>query len=99
MSVQKDDVDSQSLAIVGLFGAIAVFVLIVGVQVLFYRFEKSDMIKKVEAVGYADLQTMQNEHRTALSGYKWVDRQKETVAIPIERAMDLVVRDLQTQKP
>ena len=97
--VEKENIDTQQIATVGLFGIIVTFVLICGAQVLYYRIEKSDEYSKFVAPGYAALKTLQTEQRQALADYKWVDRQKETVTIPIERAMDLVVRDLQAQKP
>jgi len=35
----------------------------------------------------------------ALTGYRWIDKAKGIVGLPIDRAMDLVLADLQTNKP
>ncbi len=93
-TVEKDNVDSQSVAIIGIFGAVLAFVLIVGVQVLYYKMEKTDQEKKVVAPGWVSLKEMVVEQRAGIANYRWVDRDKDTVTIPIERAMELVVRDL-----
>lgn len=34
----------------------------------------------------------------ALTSYQWIDKEKGTVRLPIERAMELVVRDAQAKK-
>jgi hypothetical protein len=97
--VQKDDVDSQTVAIIGVFAAIVTFALIVGAQVLYYRMQKADEYRKVVAPGSTDLQNVVTEQRAAISTYHWVDKEKGVVAIPIERAMNLVLQQLQTAKP
>jgi hypothetical protein len=40
----------------------------------------------------AELQRLLSEQRAQLSGYAWADRDKNLVKIPIERAMQLIVR-------
>lgn len=97
--VQKDDVDTQTVAIIGVFSAIMVFVLILGSQVLYYRMQNTDVTKKFVVPGSADLQTVVTEQRATISTYHWVDKDKGVVAIPIDRAMDLVLRQLQTGAP
>ena len=97
--VEKDNIDAQSVAIVGVFGAVIAFVLIVGVQVLYYRMERTDEYKKVVAPGSIGLKEMVAEQETSLNGYRWVDRDKDLVTIPIDRAMELTVHDLQGRKP
>ena len=97
-SSTNDGIDSQTLTIIALFGAAVTFVLIVGVQVLFYRMQKTDFQHKVIEPGCADLKAAVTEQRTQLDQYKWVDRDKGRVMIPIERAMDLTVRELQGAK-
>jgi hypothetical protein len=97
--VEKDNIDAQSVAIVGVFGAVIAFVLIVGVQVLYYRMERTDEYKKVVEPGSIGLKEMVAEQETSLNGYKWVDRDKDVVTIPIDRAMELTVHDLQGRTP
>lgn len=97
--VEKENVDAARIATIGFVCILIAFVIICAAQVLYYRVERSDEYNKFVVPGYSALKTLQTEQRQALADYKWVDRQKETVTIPIERAMDLVVRDLQAQRP
>jgi hypothetical protein len=39
------------------------------------------------------------ENEKILTQYRWVDKSKGIVGIPIDRAMDLVLADLKTNKP
>ena len=93
--IEQDNVDSQTITIVGIFVSLLVFVLIVGVQVLYYRMQKSDEYAKFVAVAPVELKNVQTEQLSALHQYKWVDKQNGTVMIPIEQAMQQVVRRLQ----
>lgn len=97
-SSTNDGIDSQTLTIIALFGAAVTFVLIIGVQVLFYRMQKADFQHKVIEAGCADLKAAVTEQHAQLDQYKWVDRDKGRVMIPIERAMDLTVRELKGAK-
>ena len=45
------------------------------------------------------LQTQRQQDGAALTGYAWVDKNKGTVRIPIERAMELAMVDLAQKKP
>ena len=48
------------------------------------------------AKAYADLQA---ENAKKLENYAWVDKAKGTVQIPIERAMELAIAELNSKKP
>ena len=45
------------------------------------------------------LKDARDEDAKALSGYSWIDKNKGTVRIPIERAMELTAADLARNKP
>jgi len=45
------------------------------------------------------LKKMRDEDTAALTTYAWVDKNKGTVRVPIERAMELTVADLANKKP
>src|SRR2546430_13184515 len=45
------------------------------------------------------LKDARDEDAKALNGYAWIDKNKGTVRLPIERAMELTVADLANKKP
>jgi hypothetical protein len=46
-----------------------------------------------------NLAALNSENQKVLTQYRWVDRSKGVVGIPIDRAMDLVLVELQSIKP
>lgn len=92
---EQENIDTQRIVAIGIFGAIAAFVLIIGGQVLYYRMEKADEMVKFVDVKPAARVAYQAEQRGKISEYKYVDKATDRVKIPIARAMDLELRALQ----
>src|SRR2546423_3473622 len=61
---------------------------------------RSDTYEKTRAEGRTKkLKDLRDEDSKALNGYSWIDKNKGTVRLPIERAMELTVADLAKKKP
>ena len=84
---EKENIDNQDVVLVAVFGAFAVFVAIIVIQVVYYRMEKDDGAQKAHRVP-VELTTYQTDQQTMLSSYRWTDKDGGKVAIPIERAME-----------
>jgi hypothetical protein len=89
-----DEIDTPKLAVIGVVGTMVVVLVVFVVQVLFYRW--TNELRDERNVQHVDqalarYRAEQDEklHRTAL-----LDAASGRVAIPIERAMALTVRDL-----
>lgn len=95
--MRYDDPDVPASAIVGIIGAILLFVIIVALQALFYRMEERELVRKVYDQPYEELQALDADQLETLNSYGWVDQQNQIAHIPIERAMELVVADLQAR--
>jgi hypothetical protein len=91
--VRYEDPNVPLSAVVGLVGAVLLFVIIVGLQALFYGMEQREMAKKVYSQPYQALQQLDSEQLERLNSYGWVNEQKGEVHIPIERAMELVAQE------
>lgn len=89
--MRYDDPDVPASAVVGIVGAILLFVIIVGLQALFYRMEERELARKVYDQPYQELQQLDADQLETLNSYGWVDPQQQIARIPIERAMTLVV--------
>src|SRR5438477_10163575 len=75
-----------------LFGAIAVAVIGPG--------PRGDTYERIRAEARVKkLKDARDEEAKALTGYTWVDKNKGTVRLPIDRAMELTVADLANKKP
>src|ERR1700751_2854555 len=46
-----------------------------------------------------NLADLNSENQKVLTQYHWIDKSKGVVGVPIDRAMDLVLAELQSNKP
>ena len=95
--MRYDDPDVPASAVVGIVGAILLFVIIVGLQALFYRMEGQELARKVYDQPYQELQQLDADQLEVLNSYGWTDQQAQIARIPIERAMQLVVEESTTR--
>ena len=89
-----DDMNTKLVAVVGLISVLAVIGSIVGIQVLYHNFEQSETERKVIAIEAVDAKNLLAEQEAKLKRAGWLDREKGVIAIPIQRAMELVVEEL-----
>lgn len=90
---EYDDIKTSTVALVGFLGAIVLVAILFLLQVIYYhvaavQFEEKDVDPPI-----LELQNSLNAQQAQLAGYRWVDQAKGVVAIPIDRAMELVVRE------
>ena len=78
---------------IGLLLVVLTFVLILLVQGWFYQAQTEEYVRKVIEPRAEELGTAVAEQQAALNEYGVVDQAKGQVAVPIERAMELVVRE------
>ena len=91
--VRYEDPNVPLSAVIGLVGAVLLFVIIVGLQALFYSMEQREMAKKVYSQPYQALQQLDADQLERLNSYGWVNQSKGVVHIPIDRAMEMVARE------
>ena len=74
----------------------AVMVLLSGIVLLgyYHHAEEKENQTKVIAQAPAELTEVRAEQNARLACYRWVDSKKGIVSIPIDRAMETVVRDM-----
>jgi len=80
------------LVMVLLFGGFALFLVSQGQSIP----NVEELHAQTRLKNLADLNS---ENQKVLTQYRWVDKTKGVVGIPIDRAMDLVLVQLQSNKP
>ncbi|MGD0089542.1 MAG: hypothetical protein ABSE73_06440 [Planctomycetota bacterium] len=88
-----NDVDAPKLAVTGILTALAFFLLIIGFEALYYRLERAETEAKLGTEAPLQLRQVEAQQYGQLHSYRWVDAQKKSVAIPIERAIELLVQE------
>jgi hypothetical protein len=80
------------LVMILLFGALALFLTVQGQSI-----PNAEQVRaEARLKNLADLNA---DNQKLMTQYHWVDKSKGIVGIPIERAMDLVLTELQSNKP
>ncbi len=95
---ERDDLNVSMIATVGIVSVILTAVSIYAVQALYFNYVGVETQRKVIEVRAVDSESRLAEQEARLARYSWVDRQKGTVTVPIERAMSLVVPELQSEQ-
>ena len=95
--MRYDDPNVSASAVIGIIGAILLFVVIVALQALFYSAEEAERARKVHGRAGEEAERLTAEQQEILNSYRWIDQQAGVVGIPIERAMELVAGEAATE--
>ncbi len=93
MSLRHEDPDARSLALAASLGAVALVVVIVLLQALFYFSAQREAERKALVVAPGELARLRGAQLQQLEAYRMVDASRGAVTIPIERAMAAVIRE------
>ena len=96
---QQDDLNVPMIATVGGISVLLTVATVYAVQAMYFRYSNDEIDRKVILAPTTDSDGKLAEQEAKLSRYSWVDRDAGTVAIPIERAMQLVVDELRVESP
>src|SRR3954452_3379564 len=87
----KEDVNSELIITIGAISGFLLIVLAIGLQAWFMSEEDAELTSKsANAVNY-QLADLRNEQQGKISTYRWVDRDKQIVAIPVEEAEKMLI--------
>lgn len=94
-----DDPEPSTTIAAAIVGAVLLFAIVVALEGLYYWREHREFERKVVSQRPEQLRLVQTEALEKLRGYRWVDREKGVLAVPIERAMALVVEESRRRAP
>jgi hypothetical protein len=95
-SVEPDEVNVGLLAVVGTFAAVVVVLIVVLLQAWFYNWRGSTADATTLPMNSPEtpLGRALVEQQEKLGSYHWINREANLRAIPIQRAMELVVQEM-----
>jgi len=93
MSPDHSDPRSAPTVLVGTVGLVLLAVIVLLLEVLHHRTTQAETYRKVVAEQPQELRQVQAQQLEQLNGYRWVDQGRGVVAIPLERAIDLLVEE------
>jgi hypothetical protein len=93
MTAARENLDTPLIITVGVLLVIVTFALILLLQAGFYKSETAENERKVVAPRSEELASWRAAQEADLHSYRWLDKAQGRVGIPIERAMDEIVRE------
>ncbi len=99
--VERDEIDAGLLGVVGTFIAVVLVLIVVLLQAWFYNWREA--FATARSLPATDPSTPLGralvEQQEQIHGYRWVNREAKVLAIPIERAMELVAKEMAVEQP
>ena len=95
--IDLDEADPQTgpTTIAALILGFVVVASSLWIEALYRKTADAERVRKVISQEPAELRTLQAGQLDQLRDYRWVDQAHGVVAVPIERAMELVIEDSQ----
>jgi hypothetical protein len=88
----KQEVNVPLILTIGIVSGIMLLVIVIGTQAWFQNEEQSEIAAKAMEFPHQGLIDLQNGQRANINSYRWVDQKNGVVAIPIGRAMEVMVQ-------
>src|SRR5260370_21832013 len=87
--LDRNDPKIRATAILAAIAGIALLAVAIAAQASFRQIHPDPPASKP-----ADLQTLRASEEKQLTTYRYIDRAKGTVALPVDRAMELLVKEV-----
>jgi hypothetical protein len=87
------DPDATTIATVTIAGTIVLIAVVLAVQGLYESANRAEFSRKVVAVAPIEIRDLRAAQLARLRSTGWVDKKNEIVAIPIEKAMELLAKE------
>lgn len=94
-----DDMNNRVIGTIGFVGVMLTLALVFFFQALYYGYRDSLEAKLADRGPDAPEIVIQRAQRAKLAEYGWIDREKKITALPIEKAMELVVQETPAKAP
>ena len=98
METQRDDVRTSTVAMVGLLGIIALVAIVLLLDLIAAVMVEQEVRLHESEPAETQVAKARTRQEERLAEYRWVSREAKAVAVPIDRAAELVLRDLAAPK-
>jgi hypothetical protein len=88
-----DDPSAYPIIYAGVVGTLVVVLSIILLSALTSSMERAQERAKIYAAGVPELEQLNARQIQNIQSYRWIDRERGLVAVPIDEAIRLVVRE------
>ena len=89
----REEPSASTIIVVGVTGVALLLFIIFGLQALYYNMEETENEAKVVSQAPEEITRLRAEQQEVLNGYRWIDQKNGVIGIPIESAMEQVVKE------
>ena len=89
---QREQANVPLLLTIGAVSGFLIIVLAIGVQAWFLREVQQEVTAKWDNAPIQPLTDIRLAQQVRINQYRWVDREKQRIAIPIDQAMKLMAQ-------
>jgi hypothetical protein len=93
-----DDPKGSTTLYIGIGGSLHLIAIIIAVAAIFYYQMQRENQRKLYDQSWPEVAKLKAAQNAEISSYRWIDRDKGVVGIPIEQAMELVVSEAKSGK-
>lgn len=93
-----DDPQALNVFMVGLIGALVMIAMIIATQGIYLSAVENENQTKLYGVNSRLYPNLESDQKGELIHYKYLDQAKGVVQIPVDRAMDLFLKELDQKK-
>ena len=93
MAEYHEDTNSPLILVIGAVSGFLVIVIVIGLQAWFLSEEQTELSQVYSEAENYQLQELREEQERNLSTYRWIDREKQIVAVPVDEAMKMLIEN------
>ena len=93
MAVERDNLDIHGIVLNVTVFALVTVIVVISLQIVYFVASEQQFRRKVVEVPAAEVEALNRKQSEELRGYRWIDRERGIVSIPIDRAIALVARE------
>jgi hypothetical protein len=88
----KQDVNVPLVVTIGIISGVFLLVLVIGTQAWYQSEEIDESAVKSDMYPHQELIDLKTTETGLINQYRWMDKAHDVVAIPIDKAMDIVIQ-------
>lgn len=89
----KHEVNTPVILVTGLISLLFLGVVVIALHAWYLSAEQAEVQLKSADAPVLALETLKLDQKERINSYRWVDRDKQIVAIPIDQAMNLLIQN------
>jgi hypothetical protein len=93
MAAYQEDTNSPLILVIGAVSGFLVIVIVIGLQAWFLSEEQQEYSEVYSASENYQLKELRIAQQANTGTYRWIDREKKIVAVPVDDAMKMLIEN------